>query len=526
MKLEDVKKKFKQMGGRLAKKFVPVVLSLSMIASVAAFTVSCGNKDEDKEPSKVVETPIEEPDNPTPENPTPDKPTPDDPTIVDPTPEDPTPVDPTPVEDLDATAEDISKFEEVLAEKVGEIDGYDFIDGNFYCYGKSEGKTTFYSFKLSEDSGFEKKKEVERLTEDVENIQKVFTINSEKSYVEYLGKKYNINSIKGQNIFASRLGIQNDQSITTVQIKVEENEASMDVVVVTGTKTTIGKVSTTSLTALTEEEALDLLTNEAFSDIETQEIPFGADTSKIISEVPETIETPVVDPDDPVEELNFTNLEEKIKTTAEAKTHIDFVNLLGYSVVDGNFYTVTEMSMTGTSINAVYVFKMEGEYSLDTQEGIDEIVANLTKTNLINEVMISKAQSDITFDEYTFSKDGIEGENPFAQSSGVENPILTFVGEVSTTPSYADTETGYGNGVQVLVIYEKDGNIYANKKTIVAESDHGYTREQNYKNAITPGKYYIETKTTANKEVDVNLGQFIGGSLAENTKENESELTK
>ena len=525
MKLEDVKKKFKQMGGRLAKKFVPVVLSLSMIASVAAFTVSCGNKDEDKEPSKVVETPIEVPDKPTPEDPTPDKPTPDDPTIVDPTPEDPTPVDPTPVEDLDATAEDISKFEEVLAEKVGEIDGYDFIDGNFYCYGKSEGNTVFYSFKLSEDSGFEKKKEVESLTEDVENIQKLFTINSEKSYVEYLGKKYNINSIKGQNIFASRLGIQNDQSITTVQIKVEENEASMDVVVVTGTKTTIGKVSTTSLTALTEEDALDLLTNEAFSDIETQEIPFGTDTSKIASEVPENIETPVVDPDDPVEELNFTNLEEKIKENAESITFVDFYDMMGYSVVDGDFYVLAEMCKRNRS-NSIFVLKLEGDYSVESQTEIDKITTDLGTTDFTILTSIQKAQSDITFDEYTFSKDGIEGDNPFAQSSGVENPILTFVGEVSTTPSYADTETGYGNGVQVLVIYEKDGNIYANKKTIVAESDHGYTREQNYKNAITPGKYYIETKTTANKEIDINLGQLIGGSLAENTKENESELTK
>ena len=441
MKLEDVKKKFKQMGGRLAKKFVPVVLSLSMIASVAAFTVSCGNKEEDKEPSKVVETPIEVPDKPTPENPTPDKPTPDDPTIVDPTPDDPTPVDPTPVEDLDATAEDISKFEEVLAEKVGEIDGYDFIDGNFYCYGKSEGNTTFYSFKLSEDSGFEKKKEVESLTEDVENIQKIFTINSEKSYVEYLGKKYNINSIKGQNIFASRLGIQNDQSITTVQIKVEENEASMDVVVVTGTKTTIGKVSTISLTALTEQEALDLLTNEAFSDIETQEIPFGADTSKIISEVPETIETPVVDPDDPVEELNFTNLEEKIKASGDSMKYEYVVkNLLGYNLDEnGNLVVLADISRK--SSNIIGLFILEGSYSFETQEDIDKLTADVGMKDFKRGESIVKASSDIRFDEYTFSKDGIKGDNPFAQSSGVENPILTFVGEKGLG-AYSGNATG------------------------------------------------------------------------------------
>ena len=358
MKSQELKERLKKFGGKVAKKFVLFVVALTMISSVTA----CSKNDPVKDPSKPIDTPIVQPDQPSiPDQPDqPDKPDqpdqpekPDQPDQPDKPDKPDQPDKPEIDEDLDATAEDIKKFETALEAKVGEIDGYDILGGVFYCYGKKAENTTLYSVKISEKSGFEKKSQVEKLTEDIGNIEERFTILSDKNYIEYEGKKYNINAIKGSNIFAERLGITaDDQSVTSVAIDINGTDPSMIVAVVNGTKTTIGAISAnSSITTPTESDVLDLLTSTELSNItEKTTIPFGTDISRLPAETPEAVEKPPVI--DPVEELDFTKLEEKIKASGDSMKYEYVVkNLLGYNLDEnGNLVVLADISRKSSNI--------------------------------------------------------------------------------------------------------------------------------------------------------------------------------
>ena len=506
---DRVKKWIKENG----KKITGAVVGLAMVFSVLTFT-ACGNKnDNDINPGNKVEVPVD----PTPVDPTPVDPTPVDPTPVDPTPVDPTPVDPTPV-DPSATEADITAFETKLEEKIGEIEGY-LLDEKFYAYGIKNGTYSFYSSILSEDSNLETKKGVENLTQDIANLEEEFNLSTEKNYVEYAGQRYNFNSIKGSNIFAERVGDTTNQSVTKVILNTEPRSADMTIFVIKNDKTIIGKISTESVVELSETEQIERLLGTEYSNDEVVTIPFGMDTFKLSAETPTEVIPP--EPEEPVE-LDYTALEEKIKANPECfELEYEMKDLLGYTVKDGDLYVLATLNRYTKRITGLY--KLDGNFSIDTQEGIDELAEEIGKTEFSKEIRFIGATNDITVDGTTYSKEGIEGDNIFAQQCGVDNAVLTLVGDVSNPSINGDSSTHYSAGYRMLTIYEEDGNMKARMQIVLVEVEPEGSVQETIERALS-GNYYIGGELKL--EEPIVIGQLVGGTLTENSNQNTNELSK
>lgn len=512
--------------GGTMKKVVAGVLTLVMVLSMTtAVLVGCDKTPDNPSSGNQIVTPID-PVGPgeiiTPVEPNPGEIiTPDDPVkpgpggeIVDPVKPDPggeiiTPVDPA------VTIADIENFDAILENAYGSIECYEIIDGDFFLFTEKDGEYSFYRANIGEDAGLETVGQLENLKEDLNEIQNVFSIKTEKNYLEYDGMKYNLNAIKGKNIFAERVGKNSENSVTTVDLEVNGTEATMKIYVVTGNETKVATIKTSSSVAMTVEDALDQLLLEDFSEMTTETITSGIDATRIDSaERPEeVIIAPAV--------LDYSALESKIIASgSKMVSGYSVKELLGYSVIDGDLYVITTLERKNRSdMNGV--FKLDGEFSCEDQKNIDLISSSIGNEEFSRVVTLNAAQSDVTIDGVTYSKSGIEGDNIFAQQCGIENAELTFLSEDPGVggQSYGGFASGYQRKMKILLIYEDNGEYIVSSRDVWVESSSNHTREEIYKNMITSGKYREENIET------LKLGTLVGGSLAEEAQL-EEELVK
>ncbi|MGN1042179.1 MAG: hypothetical protein ACI4SK_01705 [Christensenellales bacterium] len=507
--LDRIKIWIKQNGRIMTAAFV----GLAMTVGVFTLTACRSNTAEEAEDTKK---PIEAPADPTPADPAPADPTPVDPVPVVPAPDDPAPVDPTPV-DPSATEADITAFETKLEEKIGEIEGY-LLDEKFYAYGIKNGTYSFYSSILSEDSNLETKKGVENLTQDIANLEEEFNLSTEKNYVEYAGQRYNFNSIKGSNIFAERVGDTTNQSVTKVILNTEPRSADMTIFVIKNDKTIIGKISTESVVELSETEQIERLLDTEYSNDEVVTIPFGMDTFKLSAETPTEVIPP--EPEEPVE-LDYTALEEKITEVLTAMYRGNRAEeILAYSINEGKINVIAHMSNPGGTIRLECFEIAISQDMIQTQSDIDEIVDSLSVDNVTSTLNFTKATNDITVDGTTYAKEGIEGDNIFAQQCGVENAVLTLVGDLSVETFAPGYESGYSRVFDIVVISNDNGNINVLFKSVGVESYSEYTLERCYKN------FFIEGAHNIRSEQNINIEEIIGGTLVNSNAQITNELSK
>ena len=205
-------------------------------------------------------------------------------------------------------------------------------------------------------------------------------------------------------------------------------------------------------------------------------------------------------PDDPQpEELDFSGLEAKLVEVITSQSKYNSVNkILSYSVNDGNFYVVYDYKTKRD--NCIGIYSVEYSEELSTQQEIDAFDKNI-KNISFDKTVFYKATSDITVDGVTYSKDGIEGDNPFARQCGVENAWMTYVSDMGGQ-SFSDFETGYQKLVNILIVKsEEDCKVFGYK--VAVESSHEYTNEQLYKNFLTEGKNAIR------EQQDFELGKNL-----------------
>ena len=359
----------------------------------------------------------------------------------------------------------------------------------------------------------EKVSQLKALTSDMEKISDVFTISSEKNYLEYSGKKYNLSAIKGENIFAEKVGRNTAQGITVVNYENNGNKANMNIYVVTGTDTVMAKVSTETTNSMTEAEVISGLLNEIAV---PETIAFGTDTFKIA-----TAETPTnVEPPAPVE-LNYTALEEKIMASGRyLQRGFNVTNLLGYTVDEnGDLLVLVEIENKYSS-KLAGLYKLEGDFSVESQENIDILTSEIGKTDFTRVSTFVKANKDITIDGETYSRDGITGDNLFAKQCGIENAEMTFFSDLGGD-NYANTATGYGRALDIMVVSKDlEGNLVITKKKFIIESRSNYTSEQVFANFQKENKRYVYN------EEAYEIGSLTGGSLSDKTNVEQKELQK
>ena len=162
-------------------------------------------------------------------------------------------------------------------------------------------------------------------------------------------------------------------------------------------------------------------------------------------------------------------------------------NIISYSISEGNLNVLYEIEgKVGEEVLLGYVDGVEG---IETQEDIEDIIKLITKKTFKKTSLIGKSSSDIVVDDVTYSKDGIEGDNPFARQCGVENAWMTWVTNVDRPALSSSSKTHYASGYDVLTIFEKCDCLYTRKQIIIVECDSSSTQEEIVKIALSGNSY-------------------------------------
>ena len=215
-------------------------------------------------------------------------------------------------------------------------------------------------------------------------------------------------------------------------------------------------------------------------------------------------------------QLDFSGLEAKLVEVILANHRGASLNaLISYSINNGKMYICYDIQ--GSVRSGIYLKELTKEIEvLDTQEKINGFSDSLTKSDLSKDSLVSltKTGNDIVIDDQTYSKDGIEGDNPFARQCGVENAWMTYVSDFAVQV-FSGFDTGYARIVKIATFsIDKNNEITADVFKVAVESNHEYTNDQLYRNLLTEGKSVIREHT------EFNVGQNLKSSkVAEASEE-------
>ena len=170
---------------------------------------------------------------------------------------------------------------------------------------------------------------------------------------------------------------------------------------------------------------------------------------------------------------------------------------------------------------AISLMTWRTDLNFKSQENINAITDSITKDEVFDEELIGKASSNITVDGVEYSKDGIDGDNPFARRCGIENAVKTYVSDLGIQ-AFADTWTGYAKAVSILILSEENGEFKVTKAEFGAESRSDYTDEQVYKNLLIDNDI---KKSFLNNEMQiVNLGENMKNEQSQTPTDPEEAL--
>lgn len=435
-----------------------------------------------------------------------------------------------PVVEEEPSQQELEEFKQLLDSIVtGSLLDYAIQGGKIYTFEETNSALTINYLTLYEGEGIETTSQLEALSEAVDTygLRKLNSISRENTTVDYNGYTYGFNSIGGGvlGLSADRTSIADFQKIAysnsptgfsvAVDVMLENQngvfEYSATAPVDEGADATAMFDALKGLSAddwtITQVSNTQVLGNSSIVFAEPTQIKTeegGTTGGGTDNPNPDT-------PDDEVTDtLDFSALETKLEEVIESTGRNITVNdILSYSVNGGKLYVLADVTQTTESIKT-YSATLNTDEDLSTQEGIDVLTDNISSSRLDKEnsmvythvVSMQKASSDITVNGTTYSKDGIEGDNAFARQCGIDNAIMTYVSDMATE-TFANTSTGYGRLINVLVLSEQEGELVITKKEFLAESSSYHTNEQIYTNLVTEGKNYI------NREAEINLGKNL-----------------
>lgn len=405
------------------------------------------------------------------------------------------------------TAEQIAEFESVLETKIdGTMLGYKIENGKLELWENEADRVACYQYVLGENEGLDMVYKLDNLKQNV-NPQMTYQIpktsNVKYSYtLDNTKYTYSANTI-GEDLFGLFTD-NNSKSYTDIQFN--PTNAVAKVYVENGNDTKLYEIRADYQQGTSQEDAIKALLVTKETLVSESVLP-GVNVLQNLN--CERVQTEIIQtPTDPEETLDFSALEAKLKEVILAKHRGNVLNeILTYSVVDGKLMLMYDICSNSTGLSGIYLQELSINVNdLNSQENINNVAENLSKSSFASSPLatIIKTSSNITVDEVEYSKDGIDGDNPFARRCGIENAVKTYVSGLGVE-GFANTGTGYGKGVKILVLSEANGEFKVTKAEFVAESRSDYTDEQVYKNALIDND--IE-KSYLNSEMQiVNLGE-------------------
>ena len=305
------------------------------------------------------------------------------------------------------------------------------------------------------------------------NVLELFRFESTGREIQIGNTVYNDLTI-GSTEFTLQMGIDPKTEVVSKfgEIDKDGNKYTMPYCAVTKDNTYIGFFSAEINEANpTDEEKYQALMANCESVIEF-------DVGLLIPEYFKEAKAPTIIETPEVTTLDYSGVEQKMEEWANARSSSSGLNeIISYGTdAEGNFYAV--LDTYGRAGSSIRLQKLDGSYSLETQEEIDEFVETFN-FDQINEVLkIGKASSDITVDGTTYSKDGIDGDNLLARAAGVENAKLTWF----TTPSDPSlthmSSTHYSGKVTMMCLYGEDDDLKIKSYDFASECDPNATCEE------------------------------------------------
>ncbi len=392
------------------------------------------------------------------------------------------------------TEEQIAEFESVLETKIdGTMLGYKIENGKLELWENESDKVACYRYVLGENEGIDMVYKLDNLKQNLDlRLNTAIPLSSSAEYSYTLDNTkytFNANTI-GEDLFG--LFTDNDSKSYTI-IEFNATNAVAKVYVGDGLDTKLYEIRADYRQGTSQEDAIEALLVADKTLVSESVLPGVNILANLNCERMQTeiIQTPT----DPEEALDFSALEAKLKEVILAKHRNTKLNyIISYSIIDQKFLLLYDITNTGG--NGIILYELDIPVNeFNTQQDIDVTVANLSKNSFVGSSLISftKTSSNITVDGVEYSKDGIDGDNPFARRCGIENAVKTYVNDLGPQDN-ANTASHYGKSVSILVLSKeivlREGKEYAEFKVtkgdFVANSKDknsvNLTDEEVYKN--------------------------------------------
>ena len=332
------------------------------------------------------------------------------------------------------TQEDIQAFKDLLASQVGDVVKYEKVDGILVVCSEVTESLNFSFYQLKEGEGFEKKSQLEKLSNSIKNgglKTKISLLKNNPNQFEYDGYKYGYN-IKGANPFdltASSDTITGMQKFGIDQNSLGNFEAKSVRVVGDSDSTSIVFTTAPCDENASQEEQITALTGTSAVQT-TLYLMSGNQLTLLTSTEREKIEEEIVERPSTQEEIEEFRqfLDSKVSGT-----------LLDWEFIEDENYKYLqtyEKTANGLIVSSITLEKDKG---IDTNFKMQALTEIINNESLSKYVEVKSSEETYEYDGYTYYINSL-GPNPLFPnaSSDFESSLCTL----GYTPN-DESSTGY-----------------------------------------------------------------------------------
>ncbi len=332
------------------------------------------------------------------------------------------------------TQEDLQAFKDLISSKVEGFVEYQINDGFLVAFSDVTDSLKFSFYKLKEGEGLDKKSQLEKLSNSIENEgleTKISLLKKNPNQFEFNGYKYGYN-IKGANPFdltATADTITSIISIKTAQNSLGDFEAKAEMVVGKGDFTSIVVITAPCNENASIEEQITALTGPSAVK-STSNLMSGNQLTTLTSAEREEVEEEVVERPSTQEEIEQFRqfLDSKVSGT-----------LLDWEFVEDENYKYLqtyEKTANGLLVSSI---TLEKDQSIDTNFKMQALTEIINKEGLSRYVEVKSSQTTYEYEGYNYNKNSL-GVNPLFPNASSDFKSSMYA--IGYTPN-AESSTGY-----------------------------------------------------------------------------------